>query len=140
MIGRFIRRKGQDERGQNLVEFALIVPFFLLLVFAIVDFGMGFHAYITITNSAREGARLGAVGGTAGEIETKVRSTADSLDDDKMTVTVVNAEGDPGEEVEVQVEYDYDLITPLSSLMGMVSGGSLGPTLEFDSTSKFRIE
>jgi Flp pilus assembly protein TadG len=140
MIGRFIRRKGQDERGQNLVEFALIVPFFLLLVFAIVDFGMGFHAYITITNSAREGARLGAVGGDADEIEDKVRSTADSLDDDKMTVTVVNAEGDPGEEVEVQVEYDYDLITPLSSLMGMVSGGSLGPTLEFDATSKFRIE
>jgi Flp pilus assembly protein TadG len=140
MIGRFIRRKTQEERGQNLVEFALIVPFFLLLVFAIVDFGMGFHAYITITNSAREGARLGAVGGDAGEVEDRVRSTADSLDDDKMTVTVVNAEGDPGEEVEVQVEYDYDLITPLSSLMGMVSGGSLGPTLEFDATSKFRIE
>ena len=140
MIGRFVRRKGEDERGQNLVEFALIVPFFLLLVFAIVDFGMGFHAWITVTNSAREGARLGAVGADATAIENKVRATADSLDDDAMTVTVTNAQGDPGDAVIVKVEYEYDLITPLSSIMGVVSGNTLGPTLQFDATSEMRLE
>jgi Flp pilus assembly protein TadG len=140
MIGRFVRRKGENERGQNLVEFALIVPFFLLLVFAIVDFGMGFHAWITVTNSAREGARLGAVGADADAIEDKVRTSAESLDDDKLTVTVTNAQGDPGDSVIVEVEYDYDLITPLSSIMGVLSGNTLGPTLEFDATSEMRLE
>ena len=61
-LNRLIRQKRKDgERGQSLAECALLVPIFLILVFAIVDFGMGFHAYITITNSAREGARFGAV-------------------------------------------------------------------------------
>jgi Flp pilus assembly protein TadG len=52
-------RKRED--GQSLVEFALVVPIFLLVLFAIVDFGMAFHAWITVSNSAREGARIGAV-------------------------------------------------------------------------------
>ncbi|MCH8921013.1 MAG: pilus assembly protein, partial [Chloroflexi bacterium] len=51
------RRNG--EKGQSLVEFAMVIPIFLILVFAIVDFGMGFHAWITVTNAAREGARIG---------------------------------------------------------------------------------
>jgi Flp pilus assembly protein TadG len=141
VIGRFIRKnRGEMENGQNMVEFALIVPFFLLLVFAIVDFGMGFHAWITVTNSAREGARLGAVGGDAAAIEAVVRDRASSLNDEQLTVTVTNAEGDPGDSVIVQAEYEYELITPLSSIMGLVSGSTLGPTLEFESTSEMRLE
>ena len=54
-------RRKNGEKGQALVEFTLLVPIFLLLLFAIVDFGMGFYSWITITNAAREGARLGAV-------------------------------------------------------------------------------
>ena len=61
MFKRFKTRDGQRERGQGMVEFVLVLPIFLLLVFAIIDFGMGFHAWLTVTNSAREGARIGAV-------------------------------------------------------------------------------
>jgi hypothetical protein len=57
-----------------------------------------------------------------------------------LTVTVTNAEGDPGDSVIVQAEYEYELITPLSSIMGLVSGSTLGPTLEFESTSEMRLE
>jgi hypothetical protein len=48
-------------RGQSLVEFALVLPIFLLLFFAIVDFGSAIFTYNSLTNAAREGARLAIV-------------------------------------------------------------------------------
>jgi len=141
MFGRLIRRKSRGgERGQSLVEFALLVPIFLLLVFAIVDFGMGFHAWITVTNSAREGARLGAVGATQDQIVQRVRDTADSLDQAQLTVTVTNAQGQPGGSVVVDVDYTYTLITPLAGILQLVSGNTIGPSLNLSSTADMRLE
>jgi len=131
-------RKRED--GQSLVEFALIVPIFLLVLFAIVDFGMAFHAWITVTNSAREGARVGAVRATSPQIEQRVRDTAESLDQANLTVSVTNAEGAPGGSVVVDVSYDYSLMTPLADLLNMVSGGSIPATLNLDSTADMRLE
>jgi Flp pilus assembly protein TadG len=49
------------QRGQSLVEFALVMmPLFIILL-GIIQFGFIFNAYVTITNSTREGARLGTV-------------------------------------------------------------------------------
>lgn len=118
----------------------MVLPIFLLLVFAIIDFGMGFHAWLTVTNSAREGARLGAVRGSQAQIVSRVQTTADSLDQTDMTITVTNAQGTPGQSVIVDVDYDYDLITPLDGILGLISGGSLGPTLTFSSTADMRLE
>ncbi len=123
-----------------MVEFVLVLPIFLLLLFSIIDFGMGFHAWLTVTNSAREGARLGSVRGTQADIVQRVRDTADSLDQADLTVTVGNAQGTTGQSVVVRVTYQYDLITPVSSILGIVSGGSLGPTLTFSSTADMRLE
>jgi Flp pilus assembly protein TadG len=134
-------RRKKREKGQALVEFALLVPIFLLLLFAIVDFGMGFYSWIEVTHAAREGARLGAVQATSVEIEDRVYETV-SLPNEatRMTVTVINAQGGPGESVEVQVDYDYDLITPLAGLVQFVSGDILGPTITFSSTAEMRLE
>jgi Flp pilus assembly protein TadG len=123
-----------------MVEFVLVLPIFLLLVFAIIDFGMGFHAWLTVTNSAREGARLGAVRGTQAEIVQRVQDTADSLDQADMTITVTNAQGAPGSSVVVDVDYQYTLITPLDNILGMISGGSVGPSITFSSTADMRLE
>jgi Flp pilus assembly protein TadG len=50
-----------SERGQSLVEFALVMmPLFIILL-GIIQFGFIFNAYVTITNATREGARLGTV-------------------------------------------------------------------------------
>ena len=141
MVGRLIKKNRREgEKGQSLAEFALIVPIFLVLVFAIVDFGMGFHAWITVTNSAREGARLGAVGGTSDQITQKVRDTSSSLDQDRLSVTVTNAQGIPGESVKVEVDYDYQMITPLTGFVSFLSGDSIGPDIEFSSTAEMRLE
>ncbi len=57
-----------------------------------------------------------------------------------MTVTVTNAQGNPGESVIVQVDYDYNLITPLAGIVQFVSGSTLGPTLTLTSTAEMRLE
>jgi Flp pilus assembly protein TadG len=48
-------------RGQSLVEFSLIlVPLFLVLL-GIIQFGFIFNTYVTMTNAARDAARLGTI-------------------------------------------------------------------------------
>lgn len=49
------------ERGQALVEFALIFPVFILLLFGILDLGRAIYAYNTVADAAREGARVAIV-------------------------------------------------------------------------------
>ena len=140
ILKRLARRRGKREDGQTLVEFTLVLPIFLLVLFAIVDFGMAFHAWITVTNSAREGARIGAVRATSGEIEQRVRDTATSLDQTDLSVAVTNAEGQPGGSVVVDVSYSYSLITPLADLLNLVSGGAIPATLNLSSTADMRLE
>lgn len=70
------------EHGQALVEFALAVPFLLILVFGIIDFGSALHAKIAITKAAREGARLAARGNifTPEQVLQVVRDQSRSVD------------------------------------------------------------
>jgi Flp pilus assembly protein TadG len=49
------------ERGQGLVEIALVLPLFLLAIFALVDFGHAVFAYSTLSNSTAQGARAAIV-------------------------------------------------------------------------------
>ncbi|MGZ5408336.1 MAG: TadE/TadG family type IV pilus assembly protein, partial [Aeromicrobium sp.] len=55
-IGGWRRRE-----GQSLVEFAVVLPVFLLILAGIIDFGLGLYSQMTVINAAREGARLGIV-------------------------------------------------------------------------------
>jgi Flp pilus assembly protein TadG len=49
------------ERGANLVEFALIAPFLIMLLFGIIEFAWVFAQNLDVRHGAREGARLAAV-------------------------------------------------------------------------------
>lgn len=57
------------ERGQSLVETAVVVPILLLLVAAVIDFGRAFDTYIVLTNAAREGARFASLANPLTESE-----------------------------------------------------------------------
>ena len=59
-------------RGQGLVEFALVFPVFIVLVFALFDVGRAVFAYNEITNAAREGARLAMVNQVPARIEERI--------------------------------------------------------------------
>ena len=65
-------RNTPRDRGAAAVEFALLLPVLLLLVFGIIDFGRALNASITLTQAAREGARLAAVAERTGSL-TRVR-------------------------------------------------------------------
>jgi hypothetical protein len=49
------------EEGASLVEFAIVLPLFALLLFALIDFGLAFGGFVTLRNGVSAGARLAAV-------------------------------------------------------------------------------
>ena len=61
---RWLRTNGirqRSQKGEALVEFALLAPFLIVLLMAVVDFGRIFDAWVVTTNAAREGARYAGV-------------------------------------------------------------------------------
>lgn len=109
----FIRR----ERGQALVEMALVIPVLLLLFVGICEFGRILGAYMVINNLAREGARYGVVGNNDLEIENLLLAERVWLDEDRMTIYISPAFADrrKGEPLDIQVDYSVDLMTPVFS-------------------------
>jgi len=55
------RPKGRAERGQAAFEFLLILPFFVLFILLLIDFGIVMYGYVSVSNAAREGARFASV-------------------------------------------------------------------------------
>ncbi|MGH2378806.1 MAG: TadE/TadG family type IV pilus assembly protein [Candidatus Limnocylindria bacterium] len=56
-----MRRFTAEETGQNIVEFALLLPILMYILMGIMQFGLVFAAYLTINNAVREGARWGSI-------------------------------------------------------------------------------
>ena len=55
------RQRLNDESGAAIIEFALMLPFLVLIIVLILDFGRAFNYWIDATHLANEGARLAAV-------------------------------------------------------------------------------
>ena len=116
-----------------------MVPVLLILVLGTVDFGWALRSWMTVSNSARDGARLGAVGATCDDIKQRaVDSSADLLT--LSDVSAENCQGQPGTSVVVTVTRDYSFVTPLGSLLTTLSGGALPSTITLTSRSDMRIE
>jgi len=75
-MSRLRSRRRPDARGQSLVEFALVLPLFLVLVMGIADFGLAVFSYNSITNAAREGARLAIVNQDNASVVARAESQA----------------------------------------------------------------
>ena len=58
---KWLNRILKEENGQDVVEFAMVLPLFLLLIMGIIDFGWMFFNYISVANSARNAARIACV-------------------------------------------------------------------------------
>jgi len=129
-----------------LVEFALVLPVFLVLVFAIIDFGLGLYANVAVANAAREGARLGAVGATEAQIQQRVYDTAGWAGNSitAINVSYIDEDGDgnimSGDSVQVEVQCSYTFITPLVPMISLMSGGLIASSLPCDSTAVMRLE
>lgn len=75
---RLITRLVRSEAGAELIEFALVLPMLLIVVFGIAEFGIVFQRNMIITNAAREGARMAILPGftttPGGDVETRVNA------------------------------------------------------------------
>lgn len=109
----------RSQRGQAVVEFALVLPLLVLILFGVLEFGRIFHTYIVITNAAREGARLGAVGKSDAEIRARIyEATMIPESDGRLQITKLEPEESlraPGIPFKVEVTYYLTPVTPLFS-------------------------
>lgn len=112
-----IRRLRKGEHGQALVEMAIVLPLFFLLLFGVVEMGRIGYSYITVSNAARAGGRTATIGGTDVDITNSINNAAVSLDPASLTITInpVQALRQSGQEVAVQVRYPVQLTIPLIS-------------------------
>lgn len=134
----WIQRRNRDhsfgERGQSLVEFALILPLLVLILMGVFDFGRAFFAYNAISNGAREGARYGIIHPDATDpsppyddpdtIEGRAVAQTFILDMNELTITVDTSQGtERGDPLSVTMQYDFEALTPLISTIW--GGGAL---------------
>ena len=136
-IGRLLKRFRASETGQALVEFTMIIPIFLLLIFGLVDFGRAFYTWLIVTNAAREGARVAAVQSDTSTVNARIYEsfcesypTQCTLDPSKLSISTTNVQGARGSAVVVDLAFDFEYATPIGNIIALVSGGSLStPTI-----------
>lgn len=66
-----IRSARRHDSGQSLVEFALLLPVLLLIIFGVVDFGRAIFQYSTVAEGARQAGRLAVVDQTVSAVQAK---------------------------------------------------------------------
>ena len=148
------RKLCKGRAGQALVEFALVVPIFLLLVIGVIEFGRAWNLQQTITDAAREGARRAVVFDptlTVAEVQTAVKAKIQAAGFDSTQATIVwqdctaacTALADfnalnRGDVLNVQVRMPYRFIF-LKRLMNLVNTDSNG-SLTLQTATQMRKE
>jgi Flp pilus assembly protein TadG len=118
----------RNQQGQTMTEFALVLPILALLLFAVIQFGIVFNNYVTLTDATRAGARKAAVSrqdpNRNSVVITAVKSSATDLSGSKLSVPPPNSTWAPGADVTVTASYPYSI-----SLLGIVvKSGRLSST------------
>jgi Flp pilus assembly protein TadG len=149
--GRRRTSPSSNDEGAVLVEFAIVIGLFFLLVFGMVDFGLAINTKTQMTNAGREGARLATVSLDPVVVEDRVREAAAGLDPAILAITVACEKpddspctggfaagdlrnGEAGDSVLVTVDYQYNLITPLP---GFIDSDN---KIDLKSVTEMRVE
>lgn len=135
----------KNQKGASAVEFAIVLPLLVIVSFGIVEFSLALYDKAMITNSSREGARLGIVFRdpplSKGELESLISARVTDFCNDRLVTfgaatnvtaaicdnqasSYVYSAGDP---IPVCVSYHYDyLVLPgfISALTGGIDMGA----------------
>ena len=108
------------DKGQNLVEFIIVVPLLILVLFGAIDLGRLFHASITITNAARVGARYLTMNPGVDEFGTAKALAVNEAQDSGISLTLGDVSDPdcyiefarcvPLEKVTMRVSYNFQLL------------------------------
>jgi hypothetical protein len=112
--------------GASAVEFAIVLPFLVVLVFGVCEFGIMFYDKAVITNASREGARAGITGVVATEIEQIVK--------DYCNINLINLGGDndfdpgtdPNDDISISIDGSNDLTVKLEYNYDLLFGSIFG--------------
>ena len=137
-----MRKRLAADRGANLVEFALIAPFLIVLLFGIIEFAWLFGQDLTIKHGAREGARLSAVafGSNTTDLTNETVARMNIATSPTVTFcikpTLVSPAGDmnPGDGIEATVSQ------PRTSLTGIMEWAFPASFTTLSSTVEIRAE
>jgi Flp pilus assembly protein TadG len=126
-----MRLKSRGEAGASAVEFAIVLPILVLLVFGIIEFSVALYDKAMITNASREGARSGIVFRVPSVTDEEIIYVVNNyLGSSLITfgapiaanTTVTRIGYNPGDELKVTVNYIYTfLIVP--SFVASLGGG-----------------
>lgn len=120
-MSRLLSRPDRADRGAAAVEFALVLPLLLLVLFGLIDFGRALNAQIALTQAAREGVRLAALQ-QPGVVD-RTRAAAAPLTGVTVTVTACPANPGPADDAVVLARQDFAFVTPIDSIADMFGGG-----------------
>lgn len=129
----------RDERAAAMVEFAIVLPLLLLLVFGIIEFAAGLYTLHHLTNAVRDGARYGAsraldLAASEQAIKDRVQANiVNTMGSDLTPVVEVLYDAPPPDTDRITVRianYQYEPITPLPALAGL-GAFTFSPTAVF---------
>jgi Flp pilus assembly protein TadG len=107
------RNMFRNDRGQTMVEFALVVPILCVVLFGILQFGALYNDYVTLTDATRVGARKAAtsrhLASPEAAAEAAARSAASGLDAAELDIDVSATAWEHGETVTVEATYPYEI-------------------------------
>jgi len=136
-----------ERRGEGLVEFALVLPMFLLLMFALIDLGRWYWIRETLENAVRQAGRY-AVTGQSIPGDTRVQSIVAvatnaaaglgnltvtiSSSPDVLTNWIANSAGGPGDFVKIDIQAPLGFFTPgIARYFGPSGSNTIDDTVTF---------
>jgi Flp pilus assembly protein TadG len=149
MRERKLRVGAASERGQALLETAVVLPVILLVSVAIFEFGRVYQTVQVLTNAAREGARVAVLANTTpADVRSRVSAylTAGQITkQDGVTIVVdqnktlvVGAGTASASLVTVNYPYSFIVLNPVANLV--VHGSTLGTPLTLTASAEMRNE
>ncbi|BCW72287.1 hypothetical protein NicSoilB8_33310 [Arthrobacter sp. NicSoilB8] len=123
----------RSERGAVAVEFALLAPVLILLLFGITEFGRAYNVQISLSNAAREGARVMAISNDPTAARSAVRGALGTLvpvlPDEKIVFTASAPAGaktcSAGAQMSVTVGYTLSSMTGIAGPFAMQGQGAM---------------
>ena len=111
-----IKRK---ERGQSLVEFAIVLPILLIILAGVLDLGRLYYAYVAVTDAAAEGAAYAAIWPDEYDemFERAQDATGGMVVLEPGSVEVDYETSGSGDPISVTVSYSHTLATPLMNVI-----------------------
>ncbi len=126
-----LKRKLKREDGAAAVEFAIVFPLLIVLVFGIIEFSVALYDKAMITNASREGARAGIVFSDPRISDDEIRSVVNNYCGNHLitfgsgtaiTTTINRSGNSAGDSLTVTVAYQYSFLI-LPSFVTNLTGG-----------------